>query len=286
MYKVRIKLNIYYKIIYHMKYKFNINPFINIFDPNICYYLGFLWSDGSIRKYESTIEIVKEDYLSISHIFNVIGNKYEIDFVTKYRERVNRKPQAYIRITKKKFSDFLIKNNYNNKSSYPIILDKIPDKLKLYFFRGIIDGDGCFYKKNNTVQFYITSRQDQDWSYIENMFIENKINYKISRISKKLHSYSYIRVTNIGDITKLYNYLYSSNDGIFLKRKYDKCKEIVNSNIKSRSIVTDDSKKELMEYYSSGKSLKEYAIINNLPEHSVYGRIRRIRDKNKKNHLL
>jgi len=44
--------------------------------------------------------------------------------------------------------DFLSENNYKEKSyvSATKILNKIPNNLKKYFFRGYFDGDGSIYK--------------------------------------------------------------------------------------------------------------------------------------------
>jgi len=43
--------------------------------------------------------------------------------------------------------EFLVDNDYKLKSynSADKILSKIPNSLHHYFFRGLIDGDGCFY---------------------------------------------------------------------------------------------------------------------------------------------
>jgi len=43
--------------------------------------------------------------------------------------------------------ELLVDNDYKLKSynSADKILSKIPNSLHHYFFRGLIDGDGCFY---------------------------------------------------------------------------------------------------------------------------------------------
>ncbi len=57
----------------------------------------------------------------------------------------NEYKQILIRINDKYIKEFLLENDFDKKSllSPTKVLSKIPDELKHYFFRGLIDGDGC-----------------------------------------------------------------------------------------------------------------------------------------------
>lgn len=106
-------------------------------------------------------------------------------------------------------------NDFSKKSimSPKKIISKIPEELRHYFFRGLVDGDGCFYfnEKNGKIknrQFSITSSYEQDWSYVSDLFDSLNINYSIRRVKKK-SSYSQIRVTKKKDIQVIGDYMYS-----------------------------------------------------------------------------
>lgn len=196
----------------------------------LAYILGFIWADGSIYKnkkcdsYKCTIECVKEDLLDIEHIFQSVK---EIKWRTSFRDRPNRKPQMSILTCDRNFCKFLIRNDYSIKSGTAPnkILNLIPNNLKIYFLRGLSDGDGCFYLSSNkmTHQYSIASTFDQDWTFIENFFNMCDIRYNINRrISTKNHKSSVIRLTSRYEIFKLGKILYYVDDGIYLSRKYKK----------------------------------------------------------------
>jgi len=105
------------------------------------------------------------------------------------------------------------------------------NKLKHYWFRGLIDGDGCFYyykpKLGSTLrQFALASTYEQDWGYFESLCDELQINYKIKRNKNLKSSSSYLRITNKDGIIKLGEYIYKNYDNIGLDRKYKKFKTI------------------------------------------------------------
>jgi hypothetical protein len=121
-----------------------------------------------------------------------------------------------------------------SKVSPKKILNLIPDKFKRFFFLGYFDADGCFYynKKNYCRQLKIGSTYEQDWSCIEKLFKNLKINYQIEkRITKNKHCYSTIRTWGKQNVKSFGALLYQSfkKDKIGLKRKYEKFVLINNS---------------------------------------------------------
>lgn len=216
----------------------NINPqlFYNLNSPEIIYLLGLIWADGSLyqsnNKNVSTIgfTMVKEDLFDIQVVIDSIGkwNYYErIQPISSWKSSVN------ITTNNKRIYDFLINNDYGDKSkiSADKIISKIPNKLKHYWFRGLIDGDGCFYyykPKLGSIlrQFALASTYEQDWGYFESLCDELQINYKIKRNKKLKSSSSYLRITNKNGIIKLGDYIYKDYDNIGLDRKYKKFKMI------------------------------------------------------------
>lgn len=214
----------------------NINPdlFYNINQKEVVYLLGLMWSDGFLNKTKNCstigIKMVSEDMDTLLSSLNKIG-KWNI-----YKRNIlGNKPTTTISTNNKRIYDFLIENDYNDKSFKTAnkILSRIPHHLISYFFRGVIDGDGCFYfkKQKNTYlrQLTIASTYEQDWSYVEDLFKKMNIKYSIKKIKRLNSSYSIIRITNKDGIKKIGEFIYANYnfDKIGLKRKNDKFMKIV-----------------------------------------------------------
>lgn len=196
------------------------------------YFFGYLWSDGFIERKRTILEISEDDALDIIEDIN------KIDFLkinTSRRIRKNRKPQMSIYFCDVKFYDSFQKLHYIDKSNRsPIdLISEIPEDLKRYFFLGLIDGDGCFYisKDRRVKQFYVTSSYDQDWSHMISLFNILLIDqYEIRKnISKNGNRSSYIRIKKWSEIESLHNFLYPFGYEIGLKRKFNKCKLIIDN---------------------------------------------------------
>jgi len=172
------------------------------------------------------IEIIRKDLDEIRHIFDKVGNW---GYYT--RKRKNKQETGILKTSNRPLLEYLYLLDFNKKSfaSPNKILDKIPLNLKLYFFRGIIDGDGCFYNGKKINLFSVTSSINQDWKYLEDLFNELNIKYNIRKKEHKnkngiiSHS-SLIEVIGIDRIIKIGDYIYKNFeiDKIGLKRKYDK----------------------------------------------------------------
>jgi hypothetical protein len=258
--------------------------FIDDIDEHSSYILGLLWADGHItndKNISVSIGMLKDDIDQIIEIFKKTGkwNRYE------NKIRNNWKPISTVRITSRKMFEFLHNNDYKDKSykSADKILMVIPETLHKYFFRGLIDGDGCFYlnEKNYCYQFQITSTIEQDWSYFENFLSTNNINYRIertSRINKKgiTNQFSTLRITNKYEIAKLFNVIYDTyeDDRIGLYRKYEKGLEIKNkSKIKKSDIITKRTKPLSIDgcFY---RSLNFAATQVGISKHAISRRIK------------
>lgn len=218
----------------HNEYAVNPDQFLTINSPEIAYILGFVWADGYLYDNSVKVECITKDLSLIKDTFKSTGNWF-----VNYRNRENRQPQMCIGTHNKIIYDFLTAHDYISKSekSADKILSKIPEHLQYYWFRGLVDGDGCFYINNklNLYQFSIASSYNQDWTYVEHIFQELNIKYAIKRRKQlqhgKLNGSSVIRITNQGDIIKFGNYIYKNYnlDKIGLPRKYNKFKLILDS---------------------------------------------------------
>lgn len=219
-------------------------PFLNINTKEISYLLGFIWADGSFGSNKTcsiSIEIVEQDMDEIKSLIISTGN-----WNFKNRQRNGWKPLTCAYINNRKLYEFLLENDYGMKStaSPDKILSKIPENLKHYFFRGLIDGDGCFYinEKQYLYQFSITSSLAQDWAFFTKKMSDLNIKYdiqhteRINKKSGKINSHSCLRVTNKNEILKLGNYIYSDfeTNHMGLCRKYEKFNLIKMKSLETR----------------------------------------------------
>lgn len=234
----------------------------------IAYFIGFVWADGYInRKSYVVIEINKDDAQNLYHIFQKVST-----FKYSERHRKGRKPQSIFFFNNKEIAQFFIENGkYSNSiESHSKILSYIPDEYKIYFLRGLIDGDGCFYaqspnkKWNNTVlQFTIAGRYDQDWGALCDYFSDLGVNMTIKRRTHNNSKSSMIQNTSPKEIEVLVEKLYHNNDNIFLKRKYDKSKNM----LLEHNRLTQEANDRRQKYKIFDG--KDTVIINNLRKYAI-----------------
>jgi len=216
-------------------YNVNPNQFLKIETPEVSYLLGLIWADGHVilSNNEAGTPIVKhnaieEDNEYFLPIFKSTGEWNS--FTTINEKAIGNKPISTNWTSNRVIGEFLIEHDYKNKDMSPYkILNKIPDKLKHYFFRGFFDGDGSIsvgLSQNGSMYRSIafSSSRDQDWVFIADMLDELNINYKIRTLTDERGESSQVNFYNKYDIIKFFNYINKTNDydTLGLKRKYDK----------------------------------------------------------------
>lgn len=227
-------------------FKVNLDQFLNIEKPEVAYILGYLWADGYIVRNEIRLEILKTDMDTIKSVLLELG-----DWNFQERVRDNNKPITRAATNNRKLVDFLIDNDYKLKSgtSADKILSKIPNCLKHYFFRGLIDGDGCINKN----RLSISSTYTQDWSYVEKITNELSIkSYTYRKINNK-NKYSVIEINGINGLV-FCEYIYKNinNDNIGLNRKFLKYLELKNHIENGRNYLVGEKKILALEMYNGG----------------------------------
>lgn len=199
------------------EFNINIEQFINIQKPEVVYILGFLWADGYIVRNEIRLEIVKDDLDAIKPILESIGK-----WTYSYRNRNGCRASGRATTSNKKLKEFLVEHDYDKKSyvSADKILSKIPNELKHYFFRGLVDGDGCIYVLKNKKRISVSGSYEQNWFFIDNLCYELKISAYTYRIINSTSKYSTIEINGNNAII-LGDYIYKGK--LFgLNRKYNK----------------------------------------------------------------
>lgn len=218
------------------EYEENFKQNCNLTDEKFIYLLGLLWADGHLSSqdgFRTGLNIVESDYLNIKDIFWKGWTFYKRK---KLEKHPSWKTVVSIRLSNKFLFEFLEENDYKIKSgaSPNKILSKIPERLKHYWWRGYLDGDGCIFmgKFKGSYRIDFSSVYEQDWSFIK--AIENKLNitFKIKRHIYKGNKSSNIYIQKYNQVINLGNYIYNNyeNDKIGFLRKYEKFQDILNYN--------------------------------------------------------
>ena len=202
------------------------------------YYLGFLWADGHVTRNTISISIKSDDGDILLPLFSKVNflkfNTYRNEGRIDKRSGNLSSSQLNIYFCNVKIYDEFFSKYFINKSTRsPLkLIEDIPVELVRYFYLGLVDGDGCFFlSKDSSVRcFNISSSYEQDWSHIENMCSKLNISkYKIVQNITKSGKSSSVNILRHKDISLLCDYLYPFGFEIGLKRKYEKCKLIVDT---------------------------------------------------------
>ena len=150
-----------------------LNIFETIDTEEKAYWLGFLYADGYISKYNQ-IEVS----LSPEDKEHLIKLKLFVNTNTNIIEDEHRCRLLFC--SKEMVADLAKLGCVNNKSlilTFPTE-EQVPNTFLRHFLRGYVDGDGCLCCTDKTQQFSITSTQ----AFFEGMlkrtgWDENKCNY-------------------------------------------------------------------------------------------------------------
>ena len=202
----------------------------NNFTKESVYVLGLLWADGHIRKESKTTSIscIESDINEVIPIFLKTGNWLISKPIIKNNKKSKTQKKLYT--TTWGLYEILKQYGYINKTNgCPIqMLNKIPDDLKKYWYRGFLDGDGCIKlgkKYGSDITF--TSNVNEAWLFMVKLCTELNINYKIYRYNIKNGGYSHFIITKKNDVKILGDYLYSNYDNIGFSRKYKKYLDVI-----------------------------------------------------------
>lgn len=213
-------------------YKVGASQFINVQTPEAAYILGLLWADGYVKRGEKLlVRGVEEDMKDHLVTFERTG-EWKVIREEKYRYKIKCKPIITVQTSHISLVEYLETKDYRVKSSMSAckILETIPESLRHYWFRGLLDGDGSvIFKKINTrnrISVAVYSSYEQDWTYLQRLCERLEIRYGIHRgrvIRKdgKINSRSSFTIQNRDGTVKFLNYIYQhvDLDKIGLKRK-------------------------------------------------------------------
>lgn len=204
-------------------YEFNYHYFEHIDSIEKAYFLGFIAADGTIVKNCVRININRRDKDLLINLCNAIGydEKHIHDYMSYYKDNDGKKhefPACRLCLSSMDLSSDLAKYNIiPNKSEIDIdLFSNIPDKFKMAWCVGYIDGDGHISDNNYLIE--IASNYKTITSIAE--FFQssyNILNQRTKQIGNITYTLSYHRKHDVAKLLMLY--LFGSS--MHLKRKYD-----------------------------------------------------------------
>lgn len=193
----------------------DITYFQKIDTPHKAYLLGFITADGSITGKHSkscSIEIHKKDIALLEYAKKQLQSEAKIQIIAN-------RPHVKISFSSvelcKSLARFGVVPN-KTKRIQKVPVEYIPKHLLKFYFRGLIDGDGCIHA-DGKISIYSGSLP-----FIESV---QEVICKEANVSKLKIYYGtsyFITWSSKQDKRKLYNYLYKNclDDSFYYKRKY------------------------------------------------------------------
>lgn len=190
--------------------------FEKIDTPHKAYLLGFITADGAVVNNILSIEVHKDDREVLEFAKQEINpeaaltptrNCFRVSFGAK---KIGQDLQKY----------GVVQNKSKTLKEIPI--DHIPQEFLPFYFRGLVDGDGCILKDGSLA---IYSGSKDFIQSVQEILIQEA---NVSRL-KIYHGTAYfIAWRGKEDKKKLYNYLYKDlNKTFYYQRKYSRLKDFI-----------------------------------------------------------
>jgi len=202
---------------------FNQNLFENgILNKELAYILGLLYADGCNTRESIRLSLQEEDKYILEKIKKIFNKEKELIFIKK--KKPHHKFRYDLALYSKKLSRDL--KNLGMVEAKSLILkfpdySIVPKEFMGAFIRGYFDGDGCVYiSKKNKMEVSITSSpffcEDISKYLFDTLNIKNNIrSYKNSNAKT-------VKIRNINDCKRFFDFIYKDKDDLFLIRKFTK----------------------------------------------------------------
>src|SRR3990167_3385965 len=244
------------------KIALNEDYFSNIDTEDKAYWVGFISADGYISKTGTLwIGLKGEDKPHLEKFKKDVGSGHTVKERDIYLKTTGKYyPTAYLTFGCRKLTNDLINIGVGNKKSFTLEPCKfIPDDLLKHYWRGLVDGDGCIYKKDqthfNTGLCGTKQIIDGYVDYIKKTL--GDISLVVSSDPEKNNG-NFYKVEFNSNITakKVCSLLYE-NANIFLDRK----KILAEDCIKNASCypqLTDEKREQIVEDYYNGQTATQF----------------------------
>jgi len=202
----------------------NSNYFDNIDTQEKAYWLGLMYSDGSVGEKDKSLTLSLTDEGLVKAFKRALESEHNISVSRRSKRNPNWKDSFTLKICNKRLYNALVKHGCIPNKTYSLKLPDLPEDLYRHFIRGIFDGDGSVWGKEPKGYFSITGYLPF-MDKIQDILVENAGVSK-TKLAQRKPDFGDIRYGGKSNMKNLYNYLYSGAT-CFLKRKHDKFKELL-----------------------------------------------------------
>lgn len=204
--------------------------FEQINNPHKAYLLGFITADGAVVNDYLSIEVQSKDRGLIEFAQKQINPKASITPIHYITTRIADNGQTYTKVKNDFRIAFSAKKIGQDLQKYGVVQNKsktlthvpvelIPNNLLPFYFRGLIDGDGCIHK-DGKVSIYSGSKPFIE--DVQKVLIEQA---GVSQLGIYQGTSYFITWGSKIDKTKLFEYLYQDlNATYYYPRKYERLK--------------------------------------------------------------
>lgn len=215
----------------------NESYFENIDSQDKAYYLGFICSDGYLYK--------NKNFNQQSRLRIAIHNQ-DVEILEKFKQLLQTdKPLGYVKrknslytsiyvsleILSNKIVNDIMNLGITYRKTYGNCIPNIDEKYMFAFLRGYIDGDGYISKnyKNPSISitgFYKNLSKIQQFCLSKNIFSSFTIDKRKYNDNDSFGSLVFGDKTDVYCLLKM---LYQNTNGIYLTRKYNNAKAIIDN---------------------------------------------------------
>lgn len=215
---------------FNRKYSLNENYFEKIDTEDKAYWLGFMYADGNVYIHptkKGVSSITLSSHIKDEHHIKKFANALETDKPFYYEKRWDC---CELRIYSFKMLTDLINLGCTPRKSFTIEfpnVNQVPENLQNHFIRGYHDGDGSVWMQKKSITLEFTCGSFDFLRSINKKFNENLGVFRPIKYNSNKNCFS-LRHTRHSHVFKIFNYYYN-NASIFLERKYELTKDIVNA---------------------------------------------------------
>jgi len=247
------------------KYTKNEQYFSKINSEDKAYFLGWIASDGHIRRKRFTIKLKYDD----SYVLEVFSKSLSSNLPV-HCKKYNNKEWGILDVSSIAMTKDIIKAlsiSFGKKDS-TISMPKLNNKLKWCFLRGLFEGDGHIRKFNNKIKrprIIISSVSNQMKIDIKNFCNLFGIDSCIPKNNKS------IQISGRHSI-KFIGYVYDKCNDLKLERKYNECMSWINNWKPKTRKLNIEIADEIRLLKSSGikiKNLSKMFHVNNSSIHNI-----------------
>lgn len=215
-----------------MPYKYKINEEFFLTETlEAAYVLGWIYSDGTLRKNRYQFKISSNDKESLELLRKLMNSSHNI---YKYLRKNRKFPNYSLVIDSKSLYNQLLNWGLTPNKSKIIKMPSFKKYIQ-FFLRGYFEGDGSVWIENmqNKLKTKIYQRIRISFTSGSKIFLEELNNLLMSKLALRIYK---VRVNHSAfsldyaskDALKILNFLYTDNSDIAMSRKLNTFRNFVN----------------------------------------------------------